>query len=281
MRLESGGSSDYVEDRRGRRMGGPMMGGGLGLGGLILVLLFSWLTGTDPTSILSLVSNGSGVEDADTPGVTGSPITDQAGRFATDVLNDLQPTWARILGARYRPTTLVLFTDATQSGCGFAQAATGPFYCPSDQKVYIDLAFFDELHRRFGAPGDFAQAYVLAHEVGHHVQNLLGIERQMRHAQQADPRQANELSVRLELQADCFAGVWGHSTQERQLLDPGDVEEGLAAAAAIGDDRLQRQAGQRVSPESFTHGTSAQRTQWLRRGLEEGTVEACDTFAAR
>lgn len=281
MRLESGGSSDYVEDRRGRRMGGPMMGGGLGLGGLILVLLVSWLTGTDPTSILSLVSNGSGVEDTDTPGVTGGPITDQAGRFATDVLNDLQPTWVRILGSRYRPTTLVLFTDATQSGCGFAQAATGPFYCPSDQKVYIDLAFFDELHRRFGAPGDFAQAYVLAHEVGHHVKNLLGIERQMRRAQQVDPRQANELSVRLELQADCLAGVWGHSTQERQLLDPGDVEEGLAAAAAIGDDRLQRQAGQRVSPESFTHGTSAQRTQWLRRGLEEGTVEACDTFAAR
>lgn len=278
MRLGTGGSSDYIEDRRGQRMGGPIRGGGLGLGGLLIVLLISWLTGTNP---LSLISTTGGEEDGTSQGVTGGPITDQAGVFARDVLNDLQPTWSRILRARYEPTTLVLFTDATQSGCGFAQAATGPFYCPADQKVYIDLAFFDELHRRFGASGDFAQAYVLAHEVGHHIQNLLGIERQMRRAQQSSPGQVNQLSVALELQADCFAGVWGHSTDERQLLDPGDVEEGLAAAAAIGDDRLQRQAGQRVSPESFTHGTSAQRVQWLRRGLQEGTIAACDTFTAR
>lgn len=279
MRLGTG-SGDYIEDRRGQRSGGPMRGGGLGIGGLLLVLLISWVTGTNPLSILGLISNGTDVSEP-SEGVRNGPLNDAPAQFARDVLGDVQTTWGSILGNRYQPTTLVLFTDATESGCGFAQSATGPFYCPSDHKVYIDLGFFEELRRRFGAPGDFAQAYVIAHEVGHHVQSLLGIERQMRRAQQASPRQANELSVRLELQADCFAGVWGHSTQQRQLLDPGDVEEGLAAAAAIGDDRLQRQAGQRVSPESFTHGTSAQRVQWLRTGLQEGTVEGCDTFSAR
>jgi predicted metalloprotease len=276
MRLDTGGGSDYVEDRRGMRMG-PRLGGGLGIGGILLVLFISWITGSDPRALIGLVDDGGG----STPSAeveTGKPITDRGGTFAKDVLNDLQKTWQQILGSRYRPTTLVLFTDQTTSGCGYAQAATGPFYCPSDQKVYLDLAFYDELKRRFGAPGEFAQAYVLAHEVGHHVQDLLGIEEQFRNAQQRNPRQANELSVRMELQADCLAGVWGHSTQERNLLDPGDVESGLAAAAAIGDDRLQKQTGGRVSPESFTHGTSAQRVEWLKRGLTDGKVESCDTF---
>ncbi|MEI9811220.1 MAG: neutral zinc metallopeptidase [Acidobacteriota bacterium] len=284
MRLDTGGSDDYVEDRRGQggmRMGGPRLGGGLSIGAVVVVLL-SWLTGRDFTGMLGLLSgDGSAPVENSAPVANNGPITDQAGVFAKDVLNDLQKVWTQILGTQYRPTTLVLFTDETQSGCGFAESATGPFYCPGDQKVYIDLGFFDELHRRFGASGDFAQAYVLAHEVGHHIQNLLGIERQMRRAQQSNPGSANQLSVRLELQADCLAGVWGHSTQERNLLDPGDVEEGLAAAAAIGDDRLQKQATGRVSPESFTHGTSQQRVEWLRRGLEQGTVEACDTFGGR
>lgn len=279
MRLDTGGSSDYVEDRRGRRMGGPRLGGGLGIGAVLLVLLFSWLTGTDLTSMLGLIdSSGAANDPASATVPTGADITDESGQFAKDVLNDVQGTWQRLLGSRYRNTVLVLFTDATSSGCGFAQSATGPFYCPADQKVYIDLSFYNELKQRFGAPGDFARAYVLAHEVGHHIQNLLGIEAQMRRAQQARPNQANALSVRLELQADCLAGVWGHSMNARGKLDPGDMEEGMTAAAAIGDDRLQKQAGGRVAPESFTHGSSEQRVTWLRRGLQEGTVEACDSF---
>ncbi len=262
------------------RSPGMRMGGGAGLGAILVVLFLSWLTGRDLTSMLGLLSDGGATADQSGPATTGVPPNDEAGQFATFVLNDNQALWAKLLGADYRPAKLVLFTDATESGCGFAQSATGPFYCPADEKVYIDLSFFDELHRRFGAPGDFAQAYVLAHEVGHHVQNVLGIEREMRRAQQSNPRAANDLSVKMELQADCFAGVWGHAA-EKDILDPGDVEEGLAAAAAIGDDRLQKQAGQRVSPESFTHGSSQQRVSWLRRGLEQGTVEACDTFKAQ
>jgi predicted metalloprotease len=278
MRLDPG-SSDYIEDRRGSRFSGPQLGGGLGIGAVLIVLLFSWLTGTDPRSILGLIDSSGGADDPSSATVpTGADITDTAGSQVKAMYTDIQNTWQQILGSRYRPAILVLFTDATPSGCGFAQSATGPFYCPGDQKVYIDLSFYDELKRRFGAPGDFAQAYVLAHEVGHHVQDLLGIESQMRRAQQANPRQANALSVRLELQADCLAGVWGHSTNARGRLDPGDIEEGLAAAAAIGDDRLQKQAGGRVTPDSFTHGSSEQRVMWLKRGLEEGTVESCDTF---
>jgi predicted metalloprotease len=276
MRLDPG-SSDYIEDRRGSRMGGPRLGGGLGIGAVLLVLLISWFTGSDPRALIGLVESGS-ESVGSTEVETGKPITDEAGVAARDAITDIQKTWTQVLGPEYQPARLVLFTDATQSGCGFAQAATGPFYCPADQKVYIDLVFYDEVQLRFGAPGDFEQAYVLAHEVGHHVQNLLGIERQMRRAQQQNPRQANELSVRMELQADCFAGIWGHSAEGRQKLDSGDVEEGLAAAAAIGDDRLQKQSGGRVSPESFTHGTSAQRVEWLRRGMSEGKVESCNTF---
>lgn len=283
MRLPSSGDSRYVEDRRGQRPRRPRVGGGLGIGAVLVVLLLGWLTGTDLTQILGLFSGGgpAGFTEEGSSVATGEPITDEAGRFASDAFSDAQNVWANLLGREYRPATLVLFSDATTSGCGFAQAATGPFYCPADDKVYIDLTFFNELHRRFGAPGDFAQAYVLAHEVGHHLQNVLGIEREMRRAQQARPERANELSVRMELQADCLAGVWGHSTARRQLLDPGDVEEGLAAAAAIGDDRLQNQSTGRVAPESFTHGSSAQRVEWLRRGLDTGSVEACDTFRAR
>lgn len=278
MRLDRG-SSDYIEDRRGSRMGGPRLGGGLGIGAILVVLLFSWLTGTDLTSMLGLIDSGAAGNDPSSGVVpTGTEITDDSGRLAQDIYTDVQKTWQQLLGSRYQPAVLVLFTDATTSGCGFAQSATGPFYCPADQKVYIDLSFNHELKQRFGAPGDFAQAYVLAHEVGHHVQNLLGIESKMRRLQQANPRQANALSVRLELQADCLAGVWGHSTNARGRLDPGDVEDGLNAAAAIGDDRLQKQAGGRVAPESFTHGSSEQRVTWLRRGLQEGTVESCDSF---
>jgi uncharacterized protein len=262
-------------------MGSPgmRMGGGAGLGAVLVVLFLSWLTGRDLTSMLGLLSDGGSTTESSSVS-TGVPPTDQAGQFATFVLNETQGRWSKILGSEYRPAKMVLFTDATESGCGFAQSATGPFYCPEDEKVYIDLSFFEELHRRFGAPGDFAQAYVIAHEVGHHVQKVLGIESEMRRAQQANPRAANDLSVRLELQADCFAGVWGHAA-ERDVLDPGDAEDGLRAAAAIGDDRLQKDAGRRVSPESFTHGSSQQRVTWLRRGLNQGTVEACDTFKAQ
>ncbi|MEO8200040.1 MAG: neutral zinc metallopeptidase, partial [Gemmatimonadota bacterium] len=179
---------------------------------------------------------------------------------------------------QYRDTKLVLFTDATTSACGNAQSASGPFYCPGDEAVYIDLGFYSELKERFGAAGDFAQAYVVAHEIGHHIQRLLGIEEKVRAAQQQNPDNANEWSVRLELQADCFAGIWGHSTAERKLLDAGDVEEGLNAASAIGDDRIQRMSGQSVSPESFTHGSSAQRVEWFRRGLDDGRIASCDTY---
>jgi len=181
-------------------------------------------------------------------------------------------------GVPYRHAKLVLYRDLTNSGCGAAQSATGPFYCPEDEKVYIDLGFYDELQRRFGAPGQFAQAYVLAHEMGHHIQNLLGIERKVHSLQDQDPRAANPLSVKMELQADCFAGIWAKSTDQRGLLEAGDVQSALGAAAAVGDDRLQKMATGRVSPDSFTHGSSQQRTEWFQRGMSEGTIEACNTF---
>jgi predicted metalloprotease len=202
-------------------------------------------------------------------------------QFVSFVLDDTQKTWAGILQAQgipYQHAKLVLFRDVTSSGCGDAQSATGPFYCPADQKVYIDLGFYDELQRRFGAPGQFAQAYVLAHELGHHVQNLLGIERKVRNLRGQNPGAGNELSVRMELQADCFAGVWAKSTQQRNLLESGDVESALGAAAAVGDDRLQRMSRGQVSPDSFTHGSSAQRMEWFQRGMSGGTVDSCNTF---
>lgn len=260
-------------------------GAPVGLGVVLLLGLLTLITGEN---FLSLV--GPGREQVMVPG--GGPGTSAPGRlettpeeerlvdFVSFVLDDAQTTWHRLLPNEYQDAQLVLFRDAIESACGFAQSATGPFYCPGDRKVYIDLGFYDDLSRRFGAPGEFAQAYVLAHEIGHHLQTLLGLEARVRQLQQADPRQANDLSVRMELQADCFAGVWGHSTLRRNLIDDADIEDGLRAAASIGDDRLQKMSTGRVQPERFTHGSSAERMAWFRRGLETGDVRACDTFSA-
>ena len=214
--------------------------------------------------------------------VQSSAQEDSLVQFVSVVLDSAQADWARVLpaaGTSYRPAKLVLFRGAVSSACGEAQSAMGPFYCPGDEKVYIDLGFYQELRDRFGAPGDFAQAYVLAHELGHHVQKLLGTEAEVRRLQQGAPGQENELSVKLELQADCYAGVWAHEADREGMLEGGDIEEGMGAAAAVGDDRLQREAGQAVNPEGFTHGTSAQRTEWFRRGFERGDIRSCDTFA--
>lgn len=279
MRWTPGGTSEDVEDRRGQSGGGMRRGLPFGIGGVLVLLALSLLTGQNFLSLLDTGPDQAVVPESGTaaPAQT-SPEEERLVQFVSFVLDDAQSTWRQLLPGRYEPTRLVLFRDAIQSACGFAEAATGPFYCPGDHKVYIDLGFYEELRSRFGASGDFAQAYVLAHEIGHHVQSLLGIESRMRQLQERRPGESNELSVRLELQADCFAGVWGHSTAKRDLLDPGDVEEGLNAAASIGDDRIQRMSAGRVHPESFTHGSSEQRAEWLRRGLESGTVEACDTF---
>jgi predicted metalloprotease len=251
----------------------------IGLGGLLLLLVLTFLTGQD---FLSLVPEQAMVPSQAPAGagpVRSTPEEEQAVQFVSFVLDDLQETWTRLLPDRYQEAKLVLFRDLVESACGFAQSATGPFYCPADQKVYLDLGFFEELRRRFGAPGDFAQAYVIAHEVGHHVQRLLGIEQQVRQMQQSRPGLANQLSVRMELQADCLAGVWGNSTARRDILDREDVEEGLNAAAAIGDDRIQKMSGRFVRPDAFTHGSSAQRVEWFRRGLESGNPDVCDTFS--
>ncbi|MEP7326277.1 MAG: neutral zinc metallopeptidase [Gemmatimonadota bacterium] len=279
MRWTRGGDSSNVEDRRGM---GSRMGGGmrLGLGGTVILLILSVVFKKDFTSMLG---SGDPSSAATQPGVPYQENATEKDRreFVTFVFNDAQTTWQQILsqkGQQYRDAKLVLFTDATDSGCGAAQSASGPFYCPEDERVYIDLGFYDELQQRFGAAGDFAQAYVIAHEVGHHIQHLLGIDDQVRTAQQRNPDDANEWSVRLELQADCFAGIWGHSTENRSMLDQGDVEEGLNAAAAIGDDRIQRMSGQSVSPESFTHGSSAQRVEWFRKGMQDARIESCNTF---
>jgi predicted metalloprotease len=255
----------------------------LGLGGTVVLLVLSVVFKQDMFALLG-ASPGA-------PGQASSAPAPDPGRLASEkalekvavaTFNDAQRVWTeRLAGGRapYQPARLVLFWDETRSGCGAAAAEMGPFYCPADERVYLDLGFYRELSSRFGAPGQFAQAYVVAHELGHHLQNLLGIEPKVREAQRRHPEQRNALSVRLELQADCLAGVWGASARERGLLDPGDLEGGLTAAAAIGDDRLQKQATGRVSPESFTHGTSAQRVEWFRRGFEAGDVKACDTFA--
>ena len=277
MRWNPGGTSDNVEDRRGIRMGR----GGLGIGGGLVLL------------ILSLVFERNFFEDAGSGPVTTQgaaevvPINETPEekvrvQFVSFVLDDVQATWARLLpqmGPQYHVAKLVLFRDMVQSACGTAQSASGPFYCPLDRKAYIDLGFYDELQQRFGASGDFAQAYVLAHEIGHHVQNLLGTSDRVHELQQRRPDIANQLSVRLELQADCFAGVWANSTEQRQILDKGDIAEGLNAAAAIGDDRLQRMSTGTVHPESFTHGSSAQRVTWFKRGFTTGRPDNCDTFA--
>jgi len=257
--------------------------GGLGLGGLLLILLLGYMTGNDPLQLLTEVSSElePGVTEPYAPpgGTTGIP-DDEAGNFAAAILADTEDTWTAIFenaGQRYPLPTLVLFSDAVQSACGMNSSAVGPFYCPGDAKVYIDLTFYRELSGRFGAPGEFARAYVIAHEVGHHVQNVLGVFDAVR-AQAAGQESAREMSIRQELQADCFAGVWGHYAAARGMLDPGDVEDGLNAAAAIGDDRLQRQSQGYVAPETWTHGSSAQRVEWFRRGLESGDIASCDTF---
>ena len=277
MKWQGRAGSGNIEDRRGMGMGLPIGGG---IGGLVLLLLISALTGTNPAD---LINGGESSSPDSSVGTTGVRDDDPAAEFVSVVLRDTEETWGELFrerGQTYEPPVLVLFTDATQSACGVGQAAMGPFYCPGDRRVYLDLSFFRDL-ARMGAPGDFAQAYVVAHEVGHHVQTLTGVSQRVSAARQrSGERDANALSVRQELQADCYAGVWGHYAARRELLEPGDAEEGLRAAAAIGDDRLQRQSQGRVVPESFTHGTSEQRMTWLRRGMESGRVEACDTFSA-
>jgi predicted metalloprotease len=285
MRWTPGGSSDDVEDRRDESGGG---GGGfqvggihLGLGGVVVLFVLSLIFKRDFLSLLSSNSAGTPATTVSQPDAARDQQEQPLVQFVTFVLNDTQNTWNQILpaqGVPYRHAKLVLFRDSIDSACGMAQSATGPFYCPEDEKVYIDLGFYDELKQRFGAPGEFAEAYVLAHEIGHHVQKLLGIEAKVRAAQQQNPQAANQLSVGLELQADCLAGVWGHSTQQRNILEAGDVDSGLKAAAAVGDDRLQRMSRGTVNPETFTHGSSAQRMQWFQRGFQDGTIAACNTF---
>ena len=280
MLWKGGRRSDNVEDRRGM---GVARGAKVGVGTIILALVAMYF-GVDPSVILNqggLEPTTAQVSPAGPRAAGEDPLAD----FVAVVLADTEDVWReqfQRIGKTYREPRLVLFSGAVQSACGFAEAAMGPFYCPGDQKVYIDLSFYDELSQRFGAPGDFAQAYVIAHEVGHHVQNLLGTAEKVHAAQQrAGKVDANALSVRMELQADCYAGVWAHhASRSRQLLEAGDVKEGLDAASAIGDDRLQRMAQGRVVPDAFTHGSSEQRVRWFTKGLQSGTLEACDTFSA-
>lgn len=284
MRWTPGGESSDIEDRRGQS-GGFIPGGrmGMGLGGAVVMLVLSLIFGRN------FVTGDTTTTGANPPAsangeVASSPAEDRLVQFVSFVLDDVQNTWRAILADRHVPyedAKLVLFRNETQSGCGAAESTMGPFYCPLDEKVYIDLSFYDELRRRFGAPGDFAQAYVLAHELGHHVQHLLGIDAQARRLEQDDPQSANAVSVRLELQADCFAGIWAHSTEQRQLLQQGDIDEALNAAAAVGDDRIQRATTGHVNAETFTHGSAAQRSAWFKRGYANGRIEACDTFGDR
>jgi predicted metalloprotease len=288
MRWTPGGTSNDIEDRRDESGGG---GGGfgfggmrLGLGGLVLLFILSLIF---KQNFFALLGGGGAPSIGST--VSGPPNTakDEAEKplvqFVSFVLDDTQKTWEQLLpeqaGVPYRHAKLVLFRDYTQSGCGGAESATGPFYCPGDEKVYIDLGFYDELKQRFGAPGEFAQAYVLAHEIGHHVQKLTGVERQVRQLQQSSPQSGNRLSVMMELQADCLAGVWAHSTQQRGLLERADVESALGAAAAVGDDHIQKMTRGRVQPETFTHGSSEQRMHWFTQGLNSGSIAGCNTFA--
>ncbi len=293
MRWRGRRQSTNVEDRRGRGPGPMMRGGSIGCGGLALILLFVFLFGGDPQQLGEVLQQGppggsaggpsAGPGRFPTPPPPGAPVQDQLGQFASVVLADTEDTWNDLFarsGSRYREPKLVLFSQAVRSACGFTSAAVGPFYCPGDGQVYIDLSFFNQLERRFGAPGDFAQAYVIAHEVGHHVQNLLGISEQVeREKRRRSQRDANQLSVRLELQADCYAGVWAHHAHtQRQLLEPGDVEEGLRAAAAIGDDAIQSRTVGYTRPESWTHGSGEQRVRWLRRGMQSGDPTSCNTF---
>ena len=275
MRLGNQRASRNVEDRRG--MG---IGGGIGIGG-ILIAVIAYFLGFDPGSVVQIEQHV-GAPGTQQEAPRGAP-SDEAGHFVSKVLGSTEDVWGPIFeksGARYRPPTLVLYDGLVRSACGMGQAAMGPFYCANDEKLYVDLSFFRDLQARFRAPGDFAQAYVIAHEVGHHVQKLTGTFDKMQAVRGGASPQQNRLSVRLELQADCYAGVWGAHAGAMNQLESGDIEEGLAAAAAIGDDRLQKQSQGRIAPESFTHGTSAQRARWLRRGLDSGNPNECDTFAA-
>jgi uncharacterized protein len=280
MRWQLSRQSSNVEDRRG--VGAPRVGG-IGCLGLLVIIGIAYLTGKNPLELLQQVgTNTSAPATRQSQPTPGGRDTER--EFVGAVLGDTEDAWTQLFtagGRTYQPPTLVLFENSVSSACGLSSAAVGPFYCPADRKVYLDLSFFQQLNKRFGAPGDFAQAYVVAHEVGHHVQNLLGISAQLDRAKRRrSETKANALSVLEELQADCFAGVWGHYAQRRNLLDPGDVEEGLKAAQAVGDDFLQKQAQGYVNPESFTHGTSAQRSYWLRRGLETGRIDACNPSEA-
>lgn len=276
MRWTPGGTSRNVEDRRGSGLGMPV-----GIGGSVILLVLSLLFGRD------FLPSAGDQSQQQAPGQVGqvqqTPEEAKEVQFVSFVLDTAQATWTQLLPETmhvpWHDAKLVLFRDATQTGCGVGQTAMGPFYCPLDQKIYIDLAFYDELRNRFGAPGDFAQAYVITHELGHHVQHLLGTDAQVRRAQEANPDIANALSVRLELQADCYAGVWGHATQQERILESGDIEEGLNAAAAVGDDRIQRQETGHVNADTFTHGSSAQRVSWFKKGFASGDPHDCDTFA--
>jgi uncharacterized protein len=307
MRWDDQGKSQDLEDRRGESpssMGGglPFGGGGSGLIGLVLSLVMSrfglggilvlgiamFALGINPLRLIG--GGGMSAPPATQAPPSNAPVRESASeaelvRFMSFVLDDAQKTWGTVFqnefGQAYPRAKLVLFRNRVNSGCGMAESATGPFYCPRDQKVYIDLNFYDELKRRFGAPGDFAQAYVLAHEIGHHVQTVTGTERQVRAAQQRDPETKNELSVRMELQADCYAGIWAKSTAQRGLLEAGDVEEALGAASAVGDDRISEMTGSDIRPESFTHGSAQQRMTWFKRGFDTGSMKSCDTFASR
>ncbi|HEX4167900.1 MAG TPA: neutral zinc metallopeptidase [Bryobacteraceae bacterium] len=287
MQWTPGGPNQDIEDRRdqsGGDGGGGFGVGGLGIGGVIIVGILSLIF---QKNLFTLFEGGS------QQSIATRAVPDQQRHarekpevdFVAFVLRDIQDTWDRILPEEahrpYRHAKLVLFRNAYPSGCGMAKEAIGPFYCPEDEKVYLDLGFFDELRSRFGAKGEFAQAYVIAHEIGHHIQKILGIEPRVRRLQENNPSAANPLSVRLELQADCFAGVWAHTTAQRKMIDESDVNSALGAAAAVGDDRIQRMARGRVSPENFTHGSSAQRTGWFRHGLENGQISACNTFKTR
>ncbi|MCP3866798.1 MAG: flagellar biosynthesis protein FlgM [Gammaproteobacteria bacterium] len=282
MRWEGRRRSQNVEDRRGRGMRVARKAGGGGIGVIVLALVAMYF-GVDPNIILN---QGGGMLSPAPSGQSTqrrSPGEDKLANFVAVVLADTEDTWHELfaeLNSRYQEPKLVLFSGAVQSACGSASAAMGPFYCPADKKVYIDLSFYEDLRKRHQAPGDFAQAYVIAHEVGHHVQNLLGISGKVQKAKQrTSEKQANALSVRLELQADCFSGVWAnHANRTKQILEQGDVEEALNAASAIGDDRLQKQGRGYVTPDSFTHGSSAQRVKWFKRGLQKGSIQACNTF---
>jgi predicted metalloprotease len=284
MRWTPGGSTADLEDDRGSSGGGGGFGGGqIGIGGFIVLLLLSLVF---HRNFFALVGGGApaGAPAAQSVPVSSSPDEDKEVQFVTFVLNDVQDTWQKTfaaMGKPYRHAKLVLFRNGIRSGCGYAQTEMGPFYCPADEKVYIDLGFYKELKDRFGATGgDFAQAYVIAHEFGHHVQNLLGISGKVEQEQQQNPDEAKPLSVKLELQADCLAGVWGHSTQQRNILDPGDVDDAMNAASAVGDDHIQKQTTGQVNPETWTHGSAAQRSHWFKTGFDSGKIESCDTFGS-